>query len=139
MTNFEKYKDEILKVLFVIGNVGLSKENHKITRCDDLICEKNCGLSIDEYGNCPRESIQNWLDSEYVEPEKEEVDWSKVPIDTKVLVSADGINWYRRYFAGIDTCTNECLAWLDGATSWAFRSKRAWKYVKLYKEDEENE
>lgn len=137
MTNYEKYKDEILKALFVIGNVGLSKENHKITRCDDLICEKNCGLSIDEYGNCPPESIQNWLDSEYVEPKKEEVDWSKVPIDTKILVSTDEINWYRRYFAGIDRCTNERLAWLDGATSWANRSTRAWKHVKLYKEDEE--
>lgn len=137
MTNYEKYKDEILKALFVIGNVGLSKKNHKITRCDDLICEKNCGLSIDEYGNCPPESIQNWLDSEYVEPKKEEVDWSKVPIDTKILVSTDEINWYRRYFAGIDRCTNERLAWLDGATSWANRSTRAWKHVKLYKEDEE--
>lgn len=133
MTNFEKYKDEILKVLFVIGNVGLSKENHKITRCDDLICEENCGLSIDEYGNCPRESIQNWLDSEYVEPEKEEVDWSKVPIDTKVLVSDDNENWVRGYFAGYNRQNKVIYTFQYGATSWTNKNmgRTEWRYAKL--------
>ena len=27
------------------------------------------------------------------------VDWSKVQVDTKILVSGDGKDWYRRYFA----------------------------------------
>lgn len=115
MTNYEKYKDDIIKTL--------------LDNCE------NCQFN----GECGSDTLRKWLDSEYVEPEKEEVDWSKVPIDTKILVSADKINWYRRYFAGIDACTNERLAWLDGATSWANRSTRAWKHVKLYKEDEENE
>lgn len=137
MTNFEKYKDEILKVLFVIGNVGLSKENHKITRCDDLICEENCGLSIDEYGNCPRESIQNWLDSEYVEPEKEEVDWSKVPIDTKILVSDDNENWCKRHFAYY----RDKRIWVfnNGLTSWTIKDLSEvtdWGYGKLLEDEE---
>lgn len=113
MTNYEKYKDDIIKTL--------------LNNCE------NCQFN-DEWGS---DTLRKWLDSEYVEPEKEEVDWSKVPIDTKILVSADKINWYRRYFAGIDKYTNERLAWADGATSWANRSTMAWKYIKLYKEDEE--
>ena len=28
-----------------------------------------------------------------------DVDWSKVQVDTKILVSEDGKDWYRRYFA----------------------------------------
>lgn len=52
-------------------------------------------------------------------------------------MSDNEIDWYRRYFAGIDKYTNERLAWADGATSWANRSTMAWKHVKLYKEDEE--
>ena len=136
MTNYEKYKDEILKALFIIGNVGLSKENHKITRCDDLICEENCDLSIDEYGNCPRESIQNWLDSEYVEPKKEEVDWSKVPIDTKVLVSDDNETWCKRHFAGY---RDKCIwTFNNGTTSWTVNDlaeANSWKYVKLAEDE----
>ena len=30
---------------------------------------------------------------------EEVIDWSKVPVDTKVLVSRNGKDWYRRYFA----------------------------------------
>lgn len=37
-----------------------------------------------------------WAESEYVEPS---VDWSNVPVDTKILVSEDSELWYRRYFS----------------------------------------
>ena len=30
---------------------------------------------------------------------KEVIDWSEIPVDTKVLVSRNGKDWYRRYFA----------------------------------------
>lgn len=133
MTNYEKYKDELIKKVIIETHIAMDIHTGKVVNCGNMDC-RYCGFSTGK-GCC----IEDWLDSEYVEPEKEEVDWSKVPIDTKILVSTDEINWYRRYFAGIDTCTNECLAWLDGATSWANRSTRPWKHVKLYKEDEENE
>lgn len=132
MTNFEKYKDELIKKVIIETSMAMDIHTDKIVDCRNTVCE-DCKFSVED-GEC---DIEKWLDSEYVEPKKEEVDWSKVPIDTKILVSTDEINWYRRYFAGIDRCTNERLAWLDGATSWANRSTRAWKHVKLYKEDEE--
>ncbi len=132
MTNYEKYKDKLIKKAIIETSMAMDIHTDKIVDCPDITCE-DCKFNVSDNG-C---GVEEWLDSEYVEPEKEEVDWSKVLIDTKILVSEDKINWYRRYFAGIDTCTNERLAWLDGATSWANRSTRAWKHVKLYKEDEE--
>lgn len=137
MTNYEKYKDDLLKHIIAQSFIGLDIHTNKLVDCSDLCCEK-CKFNANGASICKNSyEMGKWLNSEYVEPEKEEVDWSKVPIDTKVLVSADEINWYRRYFAGIDICTNERLAWLDGATSWANRSTRPWKHVKLYKGDEE--
>lgn len=131
MINYEKYKDELIKKAILEMAMAIDTHTNKVVDCIDIDCEDKFNISNNGWG------MEKWLDSEYVEPEKEEVDWSKVPIDTKILVSADKINWYRRYFAGIDTRTNERLAWFDGATSWANRSARAWKYVKLYKEGEE--
>lgn len=137
MTNYEKYKDELIKHMIAQAYIGLEIYTNKLVDCSNLRCE-NCKFNANGASICKNVcEMEKWLNSEYVEPEKEEVDWSKVPIDTKILVSDNEIDWYRRYFAGIDRCTNERLAWLDGATSWANRSTRAWKHVKLYKEDEE--
>lgn len=133
MTNYEKYKDDIIKTLFIKGATGIDKKTGEFRSCCMLDYCNNCQFD----GDCRFDTIQKWLNSEYIEEEKEEVDWSKVPIDAKVLVSDDEINWYRRYFAGIDTYTNEYLAWPDGATSWVNRPTLPWKYIKLYKEDEE--
>lgn len=61
------------------------------------------------------------------------VDWSKVAVDTPILVSFDGCNWFRKYFAKVQNGT--IYAWNDGATSWSVANKEycvtAWRYVKL--------
>ena len=55
-------------------------------------------------------ALKNVESYEYIESEmhlfyivneefEEVIDWSKIPVDTKVLVSKDGENWLRRYFA----------------------------------------
>nr|DAE43388.1 MAG TPA: hypothetical protein [Caudoviricetes sp.] len=137
MTNYEKYKDEIIKALFVTGSIGINKETGEFLGCGNLHCDGDCLFGIDTGGMCTLETTQKWLDSAYVESKKEEVDWSKVPIDTPVLVSDDNENWYRRYFAGIDVHTDEDLAWSDDSTSWVNRTTQPWKYIKLYKGDEE--
>ena len=69
------------------------------------------------------------------------VDWSKVPVDTKILVSEDGEDWYRRYFAKYEG--GIIYAFPDGLSSFTARYKPeyggyrrvcAWKYAKLYEE-----
>ena len=74
--------------------------------------------------------------SEIVNMEFEEViDWSKVPVDTKVLVSIDGEEWYGRYFAKYIDDRVYCFD--SGATSFSVDRDSyisAWEYVKLYEE-----
>lgn len=60
------------------------------------------------------------------------VDWSKVEVDTKILVSNDYIRWYRRHFAKYEN--GEVFAFLNGTTSYTDTSCTEWKYAKLYKE-----
>lgn len=61
------------------------------------------------------------------------VDWSKVEVDTKILVSNDYKRWYRRHFAKYEN--DEVFAFLNGTTSYIDTSCTEWKYAKLYKEE----
>ena len=66
-----------------------------------------------------------------------EVDWSKVPVDTKILVSNNNNKWYKRHFAKYEN--DEVFAFMNGTTSYTDNSCITWKYAKLYKEDGEEE
>lgn len=61
------------------------------------------------------------------------IDWSKVAVDTPILVSFDGCNWFKKYFAKVQNDT--VYAFDDGATSWSVINKEycvtRWKYAKL--------
>lgn len=60
------------------------------------------------------------------------VDWSKVPIDTPVLISNDKKIWFKRYFARYEDGKVYC--WLNGKTSWTAEcefSTGHWDYAKL--------
>lgn len=109
MTNFEKYREEIERITRLGLDFGLNAKTNEINLCQRMDCT---GCKFYD-GGCSDEKLK-WAYEEYQEPA---VDWSKVPIDTKVLVSDDGICWYRRYFAG--TNDGEPLVWYDGMTSWS--------------------
>ena len=76
---------------------------------------------------------ENGLDRlEKLEEKKEEVvDWSKVAVDTPILVSNNGNYWYRRYFAKYEN--GMVYAFNGGKTSWSNRwdEPSEWKYAKL--------
>lgn len=61
------------------------------------------------------------------------VDWNKVKVDTPVLVSFDGCNWFRKYFAKVQN--NTVYTWDNGATSWSVSNEEycvtSWRYAKL--------
>ena len=40
-------------------------------------------------------------------------------IDDKVMVSMDGVKWFKRYFAGVSTYSEEVKCFNHGATSWS--------------------
>ena len=129
MTNYEKYEETIDLILQQGRMIAFNKDTKEIMDCQELNCE-NCLFSYryNDYHYCNMNRIK-WLVSEY----KEEVDWTKVPIDTPVLVSDDGVNWERRYFAKV-TNTGAICVFSDGATSWSADTTnpiRRYKYAKL--------
>lgn len=129
MTNYEKYKEEIDKLWD--KNTDLAKKGSKIVDC----CEITCGQCDFAIGNCSR-NAERWLVSECKESE---VDWSKVPVDTPILVS-DYIKdnpGHRRHFAGIVDGTVH--AYRDGNTSWSAYdgSTIPWTYAKLAMEEDQ--
>lgn len=80
-------------------------------------------LTFDDYGLSLLKQIKT---------EEPEVDWSMVAVDTPILVSADGLDWRRRYFAKYEA--GLVRAWDCGATSWSGDDNTAWwKYAKLVK------
>lgn len=60
------------------------------------------------------------------------IDWSKVAVDTPVLVSDDNKEWIKRYFARYKDGNVYC--WLSGKTSWTAICEFSighWNYTKL--------
>ena len=69
--------------------------------------------------------------------EETEIDWSKVAVDTPILVrDSKNETWYKRYFAKFEN--GKVYAWNDGKTSWSSAGDNiSWNYAKLAKEDDE--
>lgn len=127
MTNYEHYKEQIERITRLGRRVAMNATTGEIVCCWDIRCNE-CLFQGSEDANCFQKAFK-WADEEYTEPE---VDWSKVPVDTPVLVSDDGVNWKRRYFAKVNN-TGEIFAFSCGATSWSADeySPVRYKYIKL--------
>lgn len=125
MLNIEEYKDKLIE-LGVINPKILAKVKGKLNVCESIFC-------IDcDYSGVPEcyDEVKDWLFSEYEEPE---VDWSKVKVDTPILVtSSEDAIYLKRYFAKFEN--GKVYAWKYGATSWTANNEYAvssWKYAKL--------
>ena len=66
-----------------------------------------------------------------------ETDWSKVKVDTLILVrDSEDRGWIKRHFA--EYKDGFVYAWRDGHTSWTtYGMPTAWKYAKLAESEEE--
>lgn len=126
MTNYEKYKDDIEK----LGDkrAAFDKFKNKIVKCVGLACE-DCAFYANR-DDCTLNAMR-WAAEEYKEPE---IDWSKVPVDTPVLVSNNKEFWFNRYFAGVDD-DGRLFIFQNGRTSWSNkgcdRMVMPYKYIKL--------
>lgn len=129
MTNFEKYKDDIIKTLFANVSSGVDKKTGELCDCVALGNCENCQFN----SGCESDTLRKWLDSEYVEPEKQGVDWSKVPIDAPIMVSDDNENWRKRHFAYYRG--KRIWVFNNGLTSWTIKDLSEvtdWTYGKLF-------
>lgn len=128
MLNREKYADKIIEIA---ASSKLALKDGKPTPCSRMRCSE-CGFHSTNY-SCSHK-VYEWLDSEYVDPP---VDWSKVAVDTPILVrdSEEGA-WRKRYFAKYED--NTVYAWGNGATSWSADCSNStdWKMAKLAESEE---
>lgn len=130
MTNYEHFKKDIEPYSICATNWGFA--DGKVQHCEDLTCAKCVFNNGKAYiGSGCHERQFAWLTEEYKEPD---VDWNKVPVDAKILVSSDGLDWQRRYFASYDG--KRVAAFSAGLTSWSsgWASLTSWPYAKLAEE-----
>lgn len=131
MTNKEKYGKEILDIACAGDHVAMRKSDNVIVGCSQLGC-LDCAFNT--HGKVCDYALKKWANSEYVEPS---VDWSKVAVDTPILVrDFVGDEWARRHFAKYENET--VYAWRNGATSWSADSDNVcdWKMAKLAESEE---
>lgn len=78
-----------------------------------------------------------WLMEEYEEPE---TDWSKVEVDTPILVrDSENTEWLKKHFAKYED--GIVYVWNLGRTSWTAphdKSVSAWQYAKLIEGEKEH-
>lgn len=133
MTNREKYAEQILDIATTGHSIAVDEKGN-FYKCSELKCE-DCIFSRDEHDDCYcGEKIKKWSEQEYVEPP---VDWSKVPVDTKVFVrDSESEYWYPRYFARFKG--GKIFTWTNGTTSFSakgFDDVTWWNQGKLAEED----
>ena len=98
------------------------------------------GNYYDLKNNLNEELSTNYYMSKIAELDFEEViDWSKVPVDTKIEVRVSEHNeWNKRHFAKFEN--GFIYAWDNGKTSFTSNTKvsyTSWQQAKLYEEGEE--
>ena len=122
MKNYEKYAEEI-------------REYKGKDFCKDIVQThilKEISCSDIRCGRCHTLQLL-WMLEEYKEPP---VDWSKVEVDTPILVrqTKDG-EWLRRHFAKYEG--GIIYTWKDSHTSWTEDCMTGWDYGKLAESEEE--
>lgn len=128
--NDKQFTDELFKRMY---NIGYRKVEIEDDTLFFFVDERDCSClfspRIPVKSTCFEEKDQLIDVGEYLGI----VDWSKVAVDTPVLVSFDGCNWFKKYFAKVQNDT--VYTWDNGATSWSVSNKEycvtSWRYAKL--------
>lgn len=130
MKNREKFAKQLIDIALQRNKIAVNLTSGEPVACRKIKCSECLfGESNKDCEVLPKE----WAEKEYEEPP---VDWSKVAVDTPILVRDHEINeWQRRYFAKYEN--GKVYAWEHGATSWStYRSSISWRMAKLAEEVE---
>lgn len=113
MLNKEKFAKEIVEI--ACERQGIAVVKGKLTTCHDVLNCKKCDFYDPATMACNSKfTTKEWANSEYVEPP---VDWSKVAVDTPILVRDNNEqDWCKQHFAGYKN--GRILTWSGGRTSW---------------------
>nr|DAG18844.1 MAG TPA: hypothetical protein [Caudoviricetes sp.] len=123
MKNKDLYKEEIFNIATTGGKVAVV--NDKPVNCATIQCI-DCDF-FKSRCSCQDNCIK-WMN-------KEAMDWTKVSVDTKILVrDTDRSPWQPRYFASFEG--GKVYAWDGGTTSYTADGHQVlWNQAKLFEED----
>lgn len=129
MINDKQFTDELFKRMYDLGYRKAEIEDDTLFF---FVSERDClrlfSPRVQVKCTCFEEKDQLIDIGEYLGI----VDWSKVKVDTPILVSVDDKSWFCRYFAGFKN--GIVYTWSGGATSWSVRKREhqdAWGFAKL--------
>lgn len=125
----QKFYDAGWRYLFedYCGNVWATKERPRANKFgeNEIVGSFSSITNIKKL--LPKTNLNQYLS---IAEELGIVDWSKVPVDTPILVSKNKTKWERRYFAKYED--GAVFAFRNGATSWSDDSwPFDWDYAKL--------
>lgn len=126
--NDKQFTDELFRRMYNLGYRKAEIENGTIFFYKDRECISQWSDRVDVRSTCFTEKDQLIDIAEYLGI----VDWSKVKVDTPILVSLDDETWFCRYFAAFKN--GIIYTWSGGATSWSVRKREyqdAWGLAKL--------
>lgn len=138
MKNKEKYAEEILYIVCNCDSFAVDVKTNKPRACSEVYdcakCKFYNNKDDGDWTSCTSARKQ-WAEQEYTEPP---VDWSKVEVDTPILVrSSESDEWIRRHFAKFED--GFVYAWSIGKTHWSVGDEcdvTDWKYAKLVESEE---
>lgn len=131
MTNYEKNKEIV--DWYAVAQVpwGIDTVSGEITPCSKILaCASLCEFAKGE--DCGLKRME-WLSDEYID-----IDWSKVEVDTLILVSNDGNTWAYRYFAGEFFGRLYTFPFDHKSNDNKQMNLIEWKFGKLIEEEEED-
>lgn len=124
--NDKQFTDELFRRMYNLGYRKAEIENGTIFFYKDRECISQWSDRVDVRSTCFTEKDQLIDIAEYLGI----VDWSKVKVDTPILVKNDGCVWLRRYFA--EYKNGKVRTYFNGATSWSFDGRMdSWDCAKL--------
>ena len=111
MTNGEHYAEKLMDFACVNMSFAVNQDG-RLDRCDSIPCD-DCRFYVENSKDCS-DYRREWIKQEYVPT----IDWTKVPVDTKVWVKDGDNSWVREHFAKYDG--GRVYTYLYGKTSWSF-------------------
>lgn len=124
----KEFTDYLFKIMYELGyrTAEVTKGGVSFYKCDTIMTALTPRVPTEL--TCFADKWQCIDIGEYLDI----IDWDKVKIDTRVLVSDDGVNWHKRHFARY-TC-GRVYTWGYGSTSWSkgnVSDVAPWRYAKL--------
>ena len=134
MTHYESIDPKDIRTVFQ-KYFAIDKDTNEVKNCGEMPCAECLFHGLHGCKNIKKK----WLDQPVLDPEKN-IDWSKVPVDTPVLVwNTDTDKELRRYFSRIRDSEGiffETFAY--GKTSWSAGTydREGWNHCKFYRPED---